>query len=133
MLAHNMTLLELKAKADPVLANFWQTLQTRQETYFAKHGKYFQLLVSPTNKVSEGVDSDFTVRKPSDEKYEVDVTVPWSTKIPFQIEVHEWVGKDKGYIAVVTAEVNGNTYKRSRDSKGDDSGWYKYEEPIKNI
>lgn len=125
-----MTLSELRNKADPILADFWQTLKTRQDAYFAKHGKYFQLLVSPTDKVSDGVDSNFTIRKPSDEKYEVDVTVPWSTKIPFQIEVHEWVGSDKGYIAVVTAEVNGNTYKRSRDSKGEDSGWYKYVEPV---
>ena len=125
-----MTLNELRQKADPILADFWQTLQTRQASYFAKHSKYFQLLVSPTDKVSEGVDSDFSVRKPSDEVHTVDVDVPWSTKVPFQIEVHEWVGSDKGYIAVVTAEVNGNIYKRSRNSKGEDSGWYK-EDPIK--
>jgi hypothetical protein len=120
-----MTLTELRNKADPILADFWVALKDKEDTYFAKHGKYFQLLVSPTTKVVDGVDSDFTVRKPSDEVHTVDVDVPWATKIPFQIEVHEWVGADKGYTAIVTAEVNGETYTRSRNSKNEDSGWSK--------
>jgi hypothetical protein len=122
-----MTLAELRTKADPILVDFWTALNTRQDAYFAKHGKYFQLLVSPTTSVVDGVDSDFSVRRPSDEAHVIDVDVPWATKVPFQIEVHEWVGggTDKGYVAIVTAEVNGDVYKRSRDSNNVDSGWYK--------
>lgn len=131
----NMTLIELKNKADPILANFWAALKTRQDNYFAKHSKYFQLLISPTTTVVDGADSDFTIRKPSDEKYTVDVDVPWSTKIPFQIEVHEWVGagNNKGYVAIATAVVNGSTYKRSRDSNNIDSEWYKHVDQAANI
>ena len=122
-----MTLLELKQKADPILLNFWTTLKARQEAYFAKHGKYFQLLVSPTTEVIDGADSTFTVRKPTDEKFLVDVDFAWATKIPFQIEVHEWVGvkDDKGYTAIVSVNVGTDTYRRERNSKNIDSGWYK--------
>lgn len=121
-----MTLLELKNKADPILANFWSALTQKQDTYFAKHGKYFQLLITPNTSVVDGVDSDFTVRKPSDELHVIDVNFTWATKIPFQIEVHEWLGKDTvGYEAVVTAVVGGNKYQRRRDSANNDSSWFK--------
>lgn len=43
------TLQQIRDKADVVLANFWQALTIKQDAYFAKHGKYFQLLV--TNSV----------------------------------------------------------------------------------
>lgn len=123
-----MTLAELKTKADPVLVSFWTTLKTKQDAYFAKHGKYFQLLVSPTNTVSDGVDSVFTVRKVSDDSFAADVDVPFLSTIPFQIEVHEWVGEktDKGYTATVTAVVGGVTYKRARNSNNVDTGWKVY-------
>jgi hypothetical protein len=122
-----MTLLELKQKADPILADFWVALKAKQEAYFVKHGKYFQLLVSPTTEVIDGIDSAFIVRKPSDEKFLVDVDFAWATKIPFQIEVHEWVGAgdDKGYMAIVTVKVGEDIYQRTRNSNAVDSGWYK--------
>lgn len=130
-----MTLAELKTKADPVLVSFWTTLKTKQDAYYAKHGKYFQLLVSPTNTVNDGADSVFTVRKVSDDSFAADVDVPFLSTIPFQIEVCEWVGKntDKGYVAIVTAVVGGVTYKRSRNSNNVDTGWYKYTEPTLTI
>lgn len=129
-----MTLLELKQKADPILANFWVALKTKQDAYFAKHGKYFQLLVSPTAEVLDGVDSDFVVRKPSDEVHVVDVDFAWESKIPFQIEVHEWVGadNDSGYTALVKVKVGVDEYRRSRNSNNVDSGWYKVE-PISTL
>lgn len=122
-----MTLNELRQKADPILADFWLALKPRQDAYFAKHGKYFQLLVSPTTEVKDGVDSGFAVRKPSDEVHTIDVTVPWATKIPFQIQVHEWVGpQGNGYQAIVSVKVGEDIYMRSRTSTNVDSGWYKY-------
>jgi len=120
-----MTLKQLKAKADIVLAAFWNVLKTKQEAYFAKHGKYFQLLVSPTNDVVDGVDSTFTVRHPSDDLYQMDVDFPWTEKIPFNIEVHEWGGNNRGYMAIVTvALTTGKKYQRTRTSDNVDSGWY---------
>lgn len=123
----HMTLAELKTKADPVLVSFWTILKTKQDAYFAKHGKYFQLLVSPTNTVSDGADSVFTVRKVSDDSFAADVDVPFLSTIPFQISVIDWTRySDRGYFAEVTAVVAGTTYKRIRHNNGDDTGWYKY-------
>lgn len=126
-----MTLAELRDKADAKLATFWTALVAKQNAYFAKHGKYFQLLVSPTSDVVDGVDSDFTVRHPSDEMFAVDVDFLSATKIPFNIQVHEWVGADKGFTAIVQVKLpNGDVYMRSRNSKNEDSGWAKYVEHI---
>jgi hypothetical protein len=129
-----MTLLELKQKADPILVDFWVALKAKQDAYFTKHGKYFQLLVSPTTEVIDGADSTFTIRKPTDEKYEVDVSFSWASKIPFQIEVHEWVGEkdDKGYMVIVNVSVGKDIYRRIRNSKNEDTNWFKLE-PKSNI
>ena len=137
-----MTLTELRDKANAKLTVFWTVLVAKQDAYFAKYGKYFQLLVSPETPVVDGVDSDFILRHPSDEKYLVDVVFPWSDKIPFQIEVTEWTGSSKGFEAKVTVELpNGDVYKRERkrtrvtseDRENlvsytiDDTDWFKYD------
>lgn len=119
------TLKQLQDKANPILADFWTLLQSKQDAYYAKHGKYFQLLVSPESPVVDGMDSDFSVRKPSDEKFALDVDVPWSEKIPFQIQVNEWVGpQGAGYEAQVWVQYQGKTYSRHRDNAQNDSGWF---------
>ena len=111
-----MTLQELRDKADAKLVQFWQLLTQKQDAYFAKHGKYFQLLVSPETAVVDGADSTFTVRKPGDEKFAVDVNFPWTDKVPFTIKVDEWVKVDRaGYKATVVVELpSGDKYTRSR-------------------
>lgn len=40
-----MTLLELKAKADPILADFWVALKNKQDAYFAWY-KYVPLILA---------------------------------------------------------------------------------------
>ena len=126
-----MTLAELRDKADARLATFWTALVTKEEAYFAKHGKYFQLLVTPETNVVDGLDSDFTVRHPSDEVHIVDVDFAFATKIPFNIQVHEWVGEDKGFTAIAQVELpDGRKFQRSRNSKNVDSGWNEIIEPI---
>ena len=126
-----MTLAELRDKADTVLAQFWTALRTRQNAYYAKHGKYFQLLISPTTAVVDGADTDYTVRKPFDEKFQEDVNLTFTSKIPFQIYVEEWVGPTgKGYSATVWIKLlNGDMYTRTRDNSNNDSGWVKYVKP----
>ena len=53
------TLTQLRDKANTVLTKFWQWLVTAQDAYYAKHGKYFQLIVSPDNTVVDAEDSTF--------------------------------------------------------------------------
>ena len=116
------TLIQVRDKADAKLVQFWQLLTEKQDAYFAKHGKYFQLLVTGGRDV-ESTEFDFEKRVPSDEKFAVDVDLPWTDRLPFEIQVDEWVGEDKGYTATVTVEWRGRTFTRSRNSKQEDTGW----------
>lgn len=110
-----MTLAELRTKADAKLAQFWTVLVQKQTAYHAKHGKFFQLLASPETPVVDGVDSTFTVRNPSDEKYVVDVDFPWTDLVPFNIQVSEYVSNTQGFVASVVVELpNGRKFTRSR-------------------
>lgn len=120
------TLAQIRDKADTQLAKFWTALQTKQDAYFAKHGKYFQLLVTPSNAVIDGIGSDFSNRVPSDEKFVIDREFAFAEKIPFQIEVHEWVsGKGAGYRAHVYVQLlDGRIFSRNRDNSQVDSGWF---------
>lgn len=120
-----MTLTQLKTKANAVLTDFWQELQTKQEKYYAKHGKYFQLLI--TNRVVDGVDTTFEIRKPNDELHAVDVDFEFNSPVPFQISVDEWVGPDGvGYSATATVELpNGRKFTRTRHSDNTDTNWNK--------
>ena len=122
-----MTLKQLREKADAKLSEFWILLQTKQDAYFAKNGKYFQLLV--TDPVVDGVDTIWELRTPSDEKRAIDVNFQFNSPVPFQIQVDEWVGEgnDIGYKAIATVELlDGRIFKRSRDSNQIDTGWFEY-------
>lgn len=118
------TLLQVRNKADAKLATFWSALQTRQNAYFTKHGKYFQLLAG-SDLTLDGADTTFSVISPPDEKYVIDIDTSWSDTVPFKIEIHEWVGPNgNGYRGIVTVNYQGTLYQRTRDSDAVDSGWY---------
>jgi len=119
------TLKQVRDKADAKLAQFWSALQTKQAAYYAKHGKYFQLMVTGGRGVDQGEEYDFVLRHPSDEPHAIDVDFPWTDKLPFEIQVDEWVGPNgEGYKAQVWVDYNGTIYSRHRDSDQNDSGWY---------
>lgn len=123
------TLVQIRDKANAKLLTFWSALQTRQDAYFAKHGKYFQLLAG-SNLTLDGEDTQFSVVSPSDEKHTIDIDYAWSDTVPFQIEVHEWVGTNgNGYKAIVTVNHEGTLYRRERDSDNNDTNWYQYIKP----
>lgn len=105
------TLQEVRDKADAILANLWVELRNKEIAYFNKHGRYFQLLITPEVTVIDGTDSDLSVRPSPFEQYLEDVTLNWASKIPFQIEVHEF---PDGFTGIVTVEVNGEKYTRQQ-------------------
>lgn len=118
------TLNQVRQKANDKLATFWQALSTRQDAYFAKHGKYFQLLAG-SELTLDGADTAFTVVSPSDEAHVVDIDYNWSDTVPFQIEVHEWGGPlGYGYRAIATINHEGTLYRRERDNSNADTNWY---------
>lgn len=118
------TLQQIKTKADDKLVNFWTALNTREDAYFTKHGKYFQLLAGSALTV-DGADTPFSVISPQDEHYAADIDYAWSDTVPFKLSVHEWGGVDGyGYRAIVVITANGNTYSRERDNSNNDTGWF---------
>ena len=119
------TLKQVRDKADAKLAQFWPVLQTKQDAYYAKHGKYFQLLITGGRGVENGEEHDFVLRSPSDETHVIDVDLPWTDQVPFELRVDEWVSPNgEGYKASVWVDYQGKTYSRNRDSDQNDSGWY---------
>lgn len=123
------TLQQVRDKANTKLADIWGKLQTRQDAYFAKYGKYFQLLVTGGRDVENGEEYPFTAIPALDEAHVLDIDTSWSELVPFEIEVHEWVGSgsDRGYKGIVTVTHNGTIYRRERDSNSVDTGWYVYD------
>lgn len=108
-----MTLASLKTKANAKLVDFWGLLLPKQESYFLKHGKFFQLLV--TDPVVDGADTTFQIRKPNDELHAVDVDFTFNSPIPFQISVDEWIGDESGFSVTVVVELpDGKKYTRNR-------------------
>ncbi len=121
-----MTLSDFKQVAVPTFDSFWETLVAKEKDYFTKHGKYFQLIISPSSKVSNGVATPFEVNFNLEEKFSTDIDFSFTSKIPFQIEVWENFGGDQpvGFMAVATAEVDGVTYtRRKHSSDGKDEDW----------
>lgn len=107
------TLQQIRDKADAKLADFWDALILKQEQYFLKHNKFFQLLV--TVPVVDGADTTFVVTKPNDEPHPVDVDFTFNSPIPFQIAVHEFVGDQAGFTVVVVVELlDGRKFTRQR-------------------
>jgi hypothetical protein len=125
-----MTLTQLRNKANAVLTDFWLLLKQKQEAYHVKHGKYFQLLI--TDRVVDGVDTVFEVRKPNDELHAVDVDFEFNSPVPFSISVDEWVGSGGvGYSATATVELpDGRKFTRTRHSDNTDTDWYEVIEQV---
>lgn len=117
------SLAQIRTKADEKLTTFWQALSSRQDVYFAKHGKYFQLLV--TAPVVDGADTAWELRTPSDELHALDVGFTFNSPIPFSISVDEWVGDTVGYSVTATIKLlDGRIFSRKRDSNQVDSDWF---------
>lgn len=129
-----MTLAELQTKANTVLADFWSALKTREDAYFVKHGRYFQLLASPAIVVSDGTDSTFTTSLPAYEVDSADIAFTYSSPVPFRIAVHQWVDPKNnrvGYTGMVFVKLlDGRVFWRKRNNFNEDTGWSELESDI---
>lgn len=121
-----MTLTQLRNKANAKLADMWPVIQSRQDAYFTKHGKYFGLRWSPSSAVVDGVDTTLTLNRPSRGHVSEDVT--WgSDTVPYQIRIFR-INQDtpeETFQAFVRVELpNGDKWERNRYQDNTDSGWY---------
>jgi len=110
-----MTLQELKTKADAKLVEFWDVLVVKQEVYFLKHNKFFQLLA--TDGVVDGADTTWVMRQPNDELHTIDVDFEFNSPVPFQVLVSEWVGDTVGFWVEAVVELpDGRKFSRTRSA-----------------
>jgi hypothetical protein len=128
------TLAEIRTKVDNWLADKWvNVIVPKEEAYFAKHGRYAQVLISPESLVADGADGTFTKRPPSDEQFEADFTLTFDTPIPAQIEIHTHdAGEQHGFTGHVWVEVNGELYHRAKNYQfgSPDEPWHKFIPPV---
>ena len=78
----------------------------------------------------DGADSDFGVRTPHYEQNGADYELTYSSKIPFQIEVHQGKSpQQSGYKAFLWVQLpDGRVFTRNRTNLNVDSGWYEYKQ-----
>lgn len=122
------TLAQIRTKVDYFLADLWvNEIVPKEEAYFAKHGRYAQILVSPTTPVADDATATFVKRPPTDEQFESDFTFQIVSPVPAQIEIHTHNnGGQHGFTAHVWVEVLGKRYHKSKNYKfGDaDMAWH---------
>lgn len=122
------TLSQIRTKVDDFLADLWvNTIVPKEEAYFALHGRYAQILVSPTTPVADDATATFTRRPPTDEQFEADFTFEIASPIPAQIEIHTHdKGEQHGFTAHVWVEVLGKKYHRSKNYQfgSSDVAWH---------
>ena len=113
------TLNQIRNKVDTFLADLWvNTLVPKEEAYFAKHGHYAQVIISPETKVSDDGTGVFVKRPPSDEQFAADFSFEIASPIPAQLEIHTHDrGSQHGFTAHVWVEVLGKAYHRSKNYK----------------
>lgn len=113
-----MTLQELKTKADIKLSHLWKIITSKQELYFAKNGRYWQGILTPSNIPIDGIDSDLDLtKKPSHQNEDWSfLELPINLKIPFQIRVdtYKCPNGSHGFQVTVFVSVEGAIYSRSK-------------------
>ena len=124
----NLTLQQLRDKANARLAAFWPELVAKQDAYFAKHGKYFQKII--TNQPTDVEELAWVDNAPNDEKHPDDAVLTTAGgALPFAISIDEWTkGVQAGWSATVTVKLaDGTLYRRKRDNLNNDTNWYQYD------
>lgn len=121
------TLAQIRNKVDTFLADLWTNkIVPKQQAYFALHGRYAQILVSPQVRVADDATAPFTKRPPSDENFAADFDFTIATPIPAQLEIHTHArGSEHGFTAHVWVEVLGKVYHRAKNYQfgGADVAW----------
>jgi hypothetical protein len=120
------TLAQMRTAVDNWLTNKWPAVTSRQETYFANQGRYWQGLITHlvppahTNSTDGSKTGDRLDQGPSDQPNSrtwLDVFPEWlSELLPATAIMDVYDGPlGKGYVATVRATHNGTLYERSQN------------------
>ncbi len=108
---------QIRTQVDNALATLWGAFQNKQDTYFANHGRYYQLILTHSVTPADGnsVVPDQLNLKPHYEAQsaqDLGINIP---SVPFALECHQYVTPDGtcGYQAFVSVTIAGNTWMRS--------------------
>jgi len=124
------TLAQIRTAIDSDLAALWPQIVSRQATYFANHGRYWQGIITHSVIPSDGnaAPADQLLLTPS---YEAEdwpdgVSVAAFTK-PYALEIWEYNGPSgPGFVGFCWVRVAGNLYLRVKDCGVEDyrtQGW----------
>lgn len=110
------TAQQIRDQVDAKLANLWTAIQTKENSYFAANGRYFQGLKTHTLTPKDGAETtpDVGTKTPH---YQPD---PWplairNTAMPMTLEIHQYVTPDgtAGYQASVTVQIGADIWERT--------------------
>jgi hypothetical protein len=119
------TLNEIRDAIDSRLAALWAHIVSRQNAYYATHGRYFQGVLTPNTPADGQEIAPVLTRKPHDQAetwsaagYNLGATIPMSIALDTYETAsgHGWVGR-------VRVTVNGRTWARARGA-GPDAAHY---------
>jgi hypothetical protein len=107
-----MTLKDIDTAAEPLLA----TIAANQRTYVTTHGKCFQGLPTHAAPPSKDTAPDRTNAKPAAKAHRWADFCTLPAQMPFSLEINEYVTPrgEKGWVAIITAVVDGKTCRRSK-------------------
>lgn len=112
------TLAQIQAAVNSRLADFWGKVQTKEATYFANKGRYWQGLVfSMVPDDGALVTPDYTV-KPEDQNsswsdVSASADLPAQVEAQMRIDVYEAPGGVHGFALTVRVSKSGVTYRRT--------------------
>ena len=112
------TLSEVRTKVDDKLAQLWPIIVNKQDTYFSNHGRYWQGILTPSNVIADGIDTDIEPNlRPTDQQESwldmFEAQLP--TKLPMQFQIDTYSSPlGHGFVATVYVKFNNNIYTRSK-------------------
>jgi len=124
--AQAATLASARAKVDAWLTNNWSAVTTRQATYLAAHGRYWQGLLTCTDtngipNFTTGADGDSIQNNLASKPYYQSESITdifpefLGLPLPAAFECTQYVGPfGKGYVVTVWVRFNGTIYTRSK-------------------
>ena len=112
------TLAQIQTAVNARLSDFLPKVRTRQETYFANHGKYWQGIAFSTVPDDGALVTPNYSLKPTDQNSSwadagVNADLPAQVECQIAIHVYEKPGSVFGYVVVVRVSKAGTTYRRT--------------------
>ena len=128
------TLAQVRTKVDNWLTTFWPNVVTRQATYLANHGQYWQGLWTHSVQPTDNADTapDLLASHPTDQLESwlgtLDDLLPANMPAALKIDVYDGP-EEMGFVGTVAVKFNSKIYMRSRNEGPEiyrTEAWHEY-------